>query len=352
MVFCLRRAWGFMYHARGFGLGRSAHKGPLMRGAEGRSRAVVAMRQGTRTWLGAFRAVGGRALCAAWLAVALLGATGCEAGKARSMAVMNEGVKAARDGSYGVAVDNFKDATQRWPKNHQAYYLLGQIYLHKFNQPNDAAEAFSKAVQIDGTQPEYWYQQGAAQLELDRVDEAKASFEKAVQLDPMHWDAFYRLGLSYEKQNDPKKAAASYGDSVRANARTPYAYYNLGDLYFRYGKLEQARQVFENGVANNPDSAELHHGLGVALLSMDRPGDALTSFEKALGLKSPYPSATYNVGLAYLKQGKLPQAKEAFERFLTEARTGNEDNSARVAAAEARLLEIREVELKGQAPPQ
>lgn len=277
------------------------------------------------------------------------GVAGCDASESQSLTEMNKGVAQYRQGSYGAAVGHLQKATEVWPDNHQAYYLLGQIYLHKYQEPDKAATYFGHATRLDPSKVDYWYQQGAALTEIKRNEDAEASLRKAVEIKPDHSEALYRLGLLAERQGDPKKAAGFYGDSIRANARIPWAYYNLGDLYVRHGKYQEAMQVFENGVGNNPEHAEMRHGLGVAQLSLGRADEARRSFEKALELKSVYPSATYNLALSYLATGDKQKAAQYLEAFLGQAQGGKE-NSARIAAAEARLLEIKEEANKGASP--
>ncbi len=286
-----------------------------------------------------------------WTLVALLATCvmvfgACDASESHSLTVMNEGVKSYREGSYGTAITKLKKSIELWPDNAKANYLLGQIYLHKYREPDKAATYFGHATRLDATKVDYWYQLGSAQTELKRDDDARVALRKALELKPDHSEAHYRLGLVAERALDPKKAAQHYGDSIKANARIPYAYYNLGDLYVRNGKFDEARQVYDNGVGNNPENAEMRQGLGVAYLSLGRYDEARGTLIKAIELKKPYPSATYNLALSYVGLKDRRNAKQYLELFLGQARGGKE-NSARIAAAEARLLKIVEDERKG-----
>lgn len=264
----------------------------------------------------------------------------CDAEKTESLTAMNKGVASYREGSYGSSVEHLKAATASWPENHRAHFMLGQIYQFKYTQPEEAVAHYARATQYNADNAEYWYHQGACLSELKRDDEARTALEKAVSLDAKYADAFYRLGVIAERNGEPRKAADLYGSSIRLDARKPYAYYNLGDLYFRNNKFEEARQVFKNGTQNNPEHAELRHGLGLTYLSMARHREALLEFEESLKLKRPYPSATYNVAMTYLALDEKKKAGEHLEKFLAVART--ENNSARIAAAEAQLLKLLE----------
>ena len=278
------------------------------------------------------------------LLVCLTAIAGCEASKSHSLTQMNKGVEAYREGNYGSAVEHLKEADRIWPENAQANYMLGQIYQHKYEEPATAVGFYEKATTISPDRADYWYHKGACLLELKRDAEAKLSLSKAVELQPGHADALYRIGVVQERAGDVKSAAQYYGDSIRADARKPFAYHNLGDLYFRNRKVEEAQRVFKNGVENNPSSAELRHGLGVSYLAQAKYKEALVEFEEALRLKERYPSALFNIGMAYNALGQRAKAKAYLEKFIRSAEAN--ENSARIAAAEARLTEIMEAERK------
>ncbi len=278
------------------------------------------------------------AVFAAMLALLALGCDAAEQNK--SLRLTTEGVQAYRDGNYGGASKKFKDALSIWPQNAQANYLLGQIYLWKYEQPEQAVTYLEAATNLDGTKSDYWYQRGTCELQLKRYDSAKISLDKTLELQPKHADAHYRKGLIAETQAKPKDAARSYGESVQLDPRKPHAYYNLGDLYFRNHKLKEAEQVFKNGTENNPNHPELHHGLGLTYLTLKRNEEALVEFQEAVRLRPTYSSALYNLGMTFVALKKHKNAKLYLDRFLKSARSGDGANEARITAAEARLYEI------------
>ena len=291
---------------------------------------------------GGVRGLSALSLCVVVLSLSL---SGCEAAdKSHSLSLMNEGVKYFNESNYPKAVEKLTESVEVWSKNDKSFFMLGQIYQFKYQQPEKAHTHYDKASKLSPENAQYWYFKGSCLAEMDQPGDAELALSKTVQLDEGHADAHYRLGLLHEKKGEPVKAAHAYGFSINANPRKPFAFYNLGDLYYRNDKLEEARQVFKNGTENNPDHAELHHGLGVAYLSLTRHREALIEFEDALRLKASYPSALYNIGMTYQALGERTKAKAYLEKFIKSA--GGGDNAARIAAAEARLLEIHEAENK------
>jgi tetratricopeptide (TPR) repeat protein len=63
------------------------------------------------------------------------------------------------------------------------YVNIGILFLNKEN-PKEAVTYFSKAVDMDMTQPVSFYYRGLANLQLKKMKEAKADFEKVISLAP------------------------------------------------------------------------------------------------------------------------------------------------------------------------
>ncbi len=286
------------------------------------------------------RALGVGVLCV-W---GLFAGMACDASQSHSISLMNKGVKAYKEGNYPGAVEQLTEATRIWPDNDKAFYMLGQIYQHKYDQADKAVGYYEKATTINPEKSDYWYHKGSCLLDAKRDNEAEASLLKAVEMDKENADALYRLGILAERKSKPKQAAKYYGDSVVGNPRKPWAYYNLGDLYYRNQKYDEAQRVFKNGAENNPQHAELRHGLGLSYLSKGQYREALKEFEEALSLKQSYPSALYNIGITHIALKHPDKAELYLEKFLQEANAG--DNGARIVAAEGRLMEIKEAKQK------
>jgi len=273
---------------------------------------------------------------------------GCDPREGRSLQLMNQGVSAYKNNSYGSASKMLKASIEEWPENGDAHDMLGLIYFKKFNQPENALPHFEKATEYVPEKASYWYHKGHCLSELKRFDEAEASLLKVTEKVPKHSDAFYRLAQVSESQGKWTLAAERYGESIRADARKPYAYHKLGDLYFRNEKYKEAARVYKNAVENNPNSAELHNGLGLSYLYLKRNQEALIEFQEALRLKRVYPSAVYNLAMTYIALNDRQKAKGFLEQFMKEAPAG--ENSARRVAAETRLIEITEAEYKNSNP--
>jgi len=82
------------------------------------------------------------------------------------------------------------------PANRNAWVQLGNIYFDT-QQPMKSIEAYGKALEIDGNDPDVLTDQGIMFRQLGWYDRAIDNFEKATAIDPNHSQSYYNLGVVY-----------------------------------------------------------------------------------------------------------------------------------------------------------
>ncbi|ORJ61517.1 tetratricopeptide repeat protein [Geothermobacter hydrogeniphilus] len=82
------------------------------------------------------------------------------------------------------------------PANRNAWVQLGNIYFDT-QQPMKSIEAYGKALEIDGNDPDVLTDQGIMFRQLGWYDRAIDNFEKATVIDPNHSQSYYNLGVVY-----------------------------------------------------------------------------------------------------------------------------------------------------------
>ncbi|PNU20751.1 hypothetical protein C2E25_05915 [Geothermobacter hydrogeniphilus] len=82
------------------------------------------------------------------------------------------------------------------PANRNAWVQLGNTYFDT-QQPMKAIEAYGKALEIDGNDPNVLTDQGIMFRQLGWYDRAIDNFEKATAIDPNHSQSYYNLGVVY-----------------------------------------------------------------------------------------------------------------------------------------------------------
>lgn len=115
------------------------------------------------------------------------------------------------------------DIVAREPGNRNAWVQLGNNYFDA-NQPVPAVDAYAKALELDGNDPNVLTDQGAMFRSLGWYDKAIENFEQANKLQPRHPQSLYNLGLVYlQDLKNPDKAAEAWERFLAVNPSGPGA---------------------------------------------------------------------------------------------------------------------------------
>ncbi|MEE4252432.1 MAG: tetratricopeptide repeat protein [Desulfuromusa sp.] len=89
-----------------------------------------------------------------------------------------------------------EDIVAREPENRNAWIELGHNYFDS-NQPMKAVEAYDKALELNGNDPNILTDQGVMYRRLGWFDKAISNFQKANRIDNNHQQSLYNLGIVY-----------------------------------------------------------------------------------------------------------------------------------------------------------
>lgn len=82
------------------------------------------------------------------------------------------------------------------PKNRNAWVELGNTYFDS-QQPMKSIDAYTKALELNGNDPNVLTDRGVMYRQLGWFDKAIDDFKKANQVDPRHIQSLYNLGVVY-----------------------------------------------------------------------------------------------------------------------------------------------------------
>lgn len=172
-------------------------------------------------------------------------------------------------------------ATQHWPENAAAWYLLGR-----------------------------------AQYNLDHAAAAVSSFRRRLELSPKDVRAEYNLGLALEKLDRPAEAEAAYRSAIewqgQGSTRDPQPYLDLGMLLLSQHHVEEAVAQLREAVAWGPTNALAYQELGVALEAMGRDAEAAGALERATTLAPGAEQPHFLLGRVYRRLGRSADAAAQF----------------------------------------
>lgn len=281
-----------------------------------------------------------RALLVATVAFSVAASTGCpNEARNESITLSNAGSRAFGQKQIDTAITSYKQAVQKWDKNHTAWYGLGAAYADKQDW-TAAAEAMSNAVRLVPEQAMYNQAYGSilydkavrGQVKRDgkRSDDpppdlASINFEKplqylqeAVKLNPELWRAHYYMGRIYRDTGKAKEAATELTAALKFGPPDPGPWVALAELYFQWDYTDQAIQVAEAGTSVVPgvnEKSDIWYEVGMGYDEKRFDDRAIEAFSKALEAKRDHHKARFQRGQAYFRKGDYSNAKKDLEEF-------------------------------------
>lgn len=173
------------------------------------------------------------------------------------------------------AVIRLEEALKEFPRSARLWFALGVAHNAE-QKAAEAAEAFTRAVEIDPHFAPALADLGAGLDEQGLYAEAINFYERALAIDEKQYIVHYLLGESLLKRN-PENSSPAEAHLARAIALDPKfaaAHLSLGKIYARTDRLPQAVEEFERVVRLDPNIAEAHYQLGRAYVRLKRTSEA------------------------------------------------------------------------------
>lgn len=134
--------------------------------------------------------------------------------------------------NYEQNIKMLQEVVAKEPENRSAWVQLGNNYFDT-NQYMQAVEAYDKALELDGNDPNVLTDQGVMFRKLGWYDRAVQNFEKAYQLNPGHSQSLYNLGIVYRYDlNDFDKAIAAWEKFLEVAPPGPASEQIRGEIEF------------------------------------------------------------------------------------------------------------------------
>ena len=191
---------------------------------------------------------------------------------------------------YSQILEDFKQVAEMQPRNLEANYNIGVIYL-EIDRHRPAKEAFKRMLSYA---PKY----RGIHLHLGKIAEWEQAWKEAIQ----HYEAEAAL-----IQEPPEK-----GDDIALQT-----YQRLGDLYHAHAlDYNEAKETLEKAIALDDTHVPTLLIYANNFFSMDLLGAAAEQFERVIQLEPGNLTANYNLALMYEYTEKREQAKTQWKRFL------------------------------------
>ena len=181
------------------------------------------------------------------------------------------------------ALAKCQEALQKDPKSARAYSILG-IIRSRLGKPDEAREAWLKAIQISPASVDTHLALGKLYLDTNHLSDATTEFQTALKLGDSHGRARYGLALALIGESKYQTALPHLLAAVEADPNDAERLFTLTATQFQLKQTDQARRnlnQLEKLAAGDPWALSR---IGKMLLNHKMPREAEADFERSAEL--------------------------------------------------------------------
>ena len=158
---------------------------------------------------------------------------------------------------------------------------------------------------------------GAQQVDAQQMDAARKSLNKAVAMDSTSAEAYFQLGLMNFKAQHPDSAVTYFRQAIRHDPKKPLYFLNLGVAHFQLKQIDKSIPAFRSAINLDKKLVIGHVLLGQALVSQDSLAAAQKSYETALAIDPANAKALRGLGFIHLRNQNFEEAANAYKMSTT-----------------------------------
>ena len=164
---------------------------------------------------------------------------------------------------WGSDVALWEDTVKKAPAKARAWFNLGGAHLK--TNPERAAVAFNRALELEPFFPAAYYNLGIIEQGKGNAGRAIVYFQKAIEQDDTFWPAWNNMGNTFFTSGQRERALTSFENTLRLNPHYWPAQYNSAIVLFQSGRFEQAIPKLRIVLAWRPDFKEARYVLATCL---------------------------------------------------------------------------------------
>ena len=154
-------------------------------------------------------------------------------------------------GSTAAAINQYREAVNRDPKNAAAMYRLG-VLLAETKRYGEAVDVWKRYIKVTGESAEAYSNLGFCYELMGRGQEAEAAYLKGVKKNPSSVPCRVNYGLMLVRRGRLGEGKVQLG----AVLEPAEVHYNLGSVYEATGRKEQAKAEYRAALQQDPQFAD------------------------------------------------------------------------------------------------
>ena len=226
-----------------------------------------------------------------------------------------------RSGDYFEALEKIDAGLTTRPRWDELYAEKGHILLLMGNQ-QDAARAFSRAIEISPGVTDYYPGRARTYADLGKYQEGIRDLEHVLRKQPEMLSLYKEISLLYKAHHQYSEAVGYIQQYLLYYPNNAEAHFINGSIHYEAGQLLKALNSFSRCLDLDTSMAEYFEARGNTYLNTDTWAYALKDFSMALDLDPLNPETWYHKGLCRLRLEDREGARSDFE---TAARYGSQE---------------------------
>jgi tetratricopeptide (TPR) repeat protein len=221
----------------------------------------------------------------------------------------------AESGDLKAAVELYDLSAQLAPDDPAPLVAMGRQLLSAQHHTS-AVAAFRRAVIIDETRFDSWFNLASALHGLGDLDDAVKAFEAALAIDSENPDCHDAYSVALRDTGDIAGAVRHSERAVGLRPNSSEFRNNLGVAFIELGRTNEAVTALEAASALNPKGAEILNNLGIAYMGIGDLDKSVIHLQSALVLRNDWADVHHNLGNALRRMNRLEDATPHFQRAL------------------------------------
>lgn len=151
-----------------------------------------------------------------------------------------------------VTIATICSITVCWAQSSNDLYRSGNKKLSEGDNYGAILE-YSKAIESNPSDPDYYYGRGISKVNLKDYREAILDFELAIKLDSTHDDAYMGRGVCMKALEQFDQAILDFNKAIQINPQSKGAFFNLGLTFLDKRECQSAIFCFSQAIELEQD---------------------------------------------------------------------------------------------------
>uniref|UniRef100_A0A665VP03 Protein O-mannosyl-transferase TMTC3 n=1 Tax=Echeneis naucrates TaxID=173247 RepID=A0A665VP03_ECHNA len=212
-----------------------------------------------------------------------------------------------------------KYATRVAPNHLNVYINLANLIRANESRLEEADQLYRQAISMRPDFKQAYISRGELLLKMNKLTEARDAYLRALELDRTNADLWYNLAIVNIEMKDPSEALKNFNHALELNPRHKLALFNSALLMQESGEPKfwpEANRRFLTYVEEEPEDANGYFNLGMLAMDANENAAAERWMRKAISLQAGFRSALFNLALLFSQSKREVDALPVLDELL------------------------------------